>query len=222
MHLGQRTASRHIQASWQSRKLVRWQANVNPNVDANLGAAWDENGDGNGDINQAPQLPEKMVYKLSYQKLGRPSEGALFSGFSRQFGIVDIVGYHVCSTEPFGSTAHLFTNPRCLKLGKKSPIGSPEYRYLHCTAMGLEGLPLLDISDTKSGIPTPTELLETILHSMIGKCCPASTFVLLHNAPLLGHFNLFLGGVLHRDISSGNILRLQRPIERSSGPSALM
>ncbi|KAF8257218.1 hypothetical protein EI94DRAFT_1430664, partial [Lactarius quietus] len=29
----------------------------------------------------------------------------------------------------------------------------------------------------------------------------------------LGHFNLFLGGVLHQDISCGNILRLQEPIK---------
>ena len=30
--------------------------------------------------------------------------------------------------------------------------------------------------------------------------------------PLLGHYNLFIGGVLHRDVSCGNILRLQEPI----------
>ena len=30
----------------------------------------------------------------------------------------------------------------------------------------------------------------------------------------LGHCNLFLGGVLHRDISSGNVLRHTEPIER--------
>ncbi|KAH8997298.1 hypothetical protein EDB92DRAFT_1409468 [Lactarius akahatsu] len=67
--------------------------------------------------------------------------------------------------------------------------------------MALEGLPLLDMSDKEAGIPTPVELMETILHSMIG------------------HYNLFLGGVLHRDISSGNILRLREPINRSLGPS---
>jgi hypothetical protein len=35
-----------------------------------------------------------------------------------------------------------------------------------------------------------------------------------------GHYNLFLGGVLHRDVSHGNILRLGVPIERSGGRSA--
>ena len=30
----------------------------------------------------------------------------------------------------------------------------------------------------------------------------------------LGHYNLFKGGVLHRDISSGNILRYPEPVER--------
>lgn len=63
-------------------------------------------------IDEAPRLPEKIVYKLSYQRQGRPSEGDLFSGFLRQFGVVGIAGYHVCSSESFGSTAHLFSNPR--------------------------------------------------------------------------------------------------------------
>ena len=43
--------------------------------------------------------------------------------------------------------------------------------------MGLEGLPLLDILDKEFGIPMPAELLETILHSMIGECDSASAFI---------------------------------------------
>ncbi|KAH9048838.1 hypothetical protein EDB84DRAFT_1261915, partial [Lactarius hengduanensis] len=31
---------------------------------------------------------------------------------------------------------------------------------------------------------------------------------------ILGHYNLFLGGVLHRDVSSGNILRSRGPVSR--------
>ena len=155
LRLGQAAGDPHIPASWRSRRLARREAN--------------------GGIDQTPQLPAKIIYKLSYQKQGHPSEGDLFSGFLHQFGVVDIVGNHVCSTRPFGSTAHLFTDPLCLKIGQQDPVASPEHRYLHCTAMGLEGLPLLDISYT-DGIPTPAELLETILHSMIGKCDPASAF----------------------------------------------
>ena len=30
----------------------------------------------------------------------------------------------------------------------------------------------------------------------------------------LGHYNLFSKGILHRDISSGNVLRYAEPIER--------
>ncbi|KAH9083530.1 hypothetical protein EDB83DRAFT_2212655 [Lactarius deliciosus] len=82
-----------------------------------------------------------------------------------------------------------------------SPVRSPEIKQLHCTD-GAEGLPLLDNSDNAAGILTPAVLLETILHSMIGD-----------------HYNLFLGGVLHRDVSSGNILRLQEPIDRFPGLS---
>jgi hypothetical protein len=111
-----------------------------------------------------------MVYKLSYQTEGHPSEGTLFSGFFGQFGIVDIVGFHICSPEEsFGCTAHHFSNPRFLKLVDDSTDGTPEIKYLHCTAMSLEGVPLLEISDKQTGIPTPAELMETIIHSMIGE-----------------------------------------------------
>jgi hypothetical protein len=30
----------------------------------------------------------------------------------------------------------------------------------------------------------------------------------------LGHYNLFNGGILHRDISSGNVLRYSEPVIR--------
>ncbi|KAH9178664.1 hypothetical protein EDB89DRAFT_966021 [Lactarius sanguifluus] len=153
-------------------------------------------------VDRVPQLPEEMVYKLLYQIDGRPSEGTLLSRFFGQFGIVDIIGYHVFTAEEsFGSTAHHLLNAQSWKLVDDSPVGSPEINQLHCTAMSLEGLPLLDTSDKAAGIPTPAGLVEIILHSMIG------------------HYNLFLGGVLHRDVSSGNILRLREPINRSPGPS---
>ena len=101
LRLGQTAGAQHIPASWRSRRLARREAN--------------------GDIDQAPQLPAKIVYKLSYQRQGRPSEGDLFSSFLRQFG-VDIAGYHICSTEPFGSTAHLFTDPFLIRLTSKELV----------------------------------------------------------------------------------------------------
>jgi hypothetical protein len=121
-------------------------------------------------VDGVPQFPEKMVYKMSYQIEGHPSEGIFFSGFHGHFGVVDLVGFHVCSSEElFGSTASHFSNPRFLKLDDETPVGIIERRYLHCTAMALEGLPLLDFPDNKDGLPKPAELLETILHSMIGE-----------------------------------------------------
>ncbi|KAH9163309.1 hypothetical protein EDB89DRAFT_562696 [Lactarius sanguifluus] len=147
------------------------------------------------------ELPEKMVYKMSYQTEGHSPEGDLLSGSLGQFGIVDIVGSYVytpedAAEEPFGSTAHHVRNSTFWPLSDQSVERSPDNRYLHCTAMALEGLPLLYTSDIEAGIPSPAELLESILHAMIG------------------HYNLYLGGVLHRDVSNGNILRLREPIER--------
>ncbi|KAH9040779.1 hypothetical protein EDB85DRAFT_1925459, partial [Lactarius pseudohatsudake] len=62
---------------------------------------------------------------------------------------------------------HHLLNAQFWKVVDGSPVRSPEIKQLHCTAMGLEGLPLLDNSDNAAGIPTPAVLLETILHSMI-------------------------------------------------------
>ena len=122
-----------------------------------------------------------MVYKLSYQRKGRPSEGSLFSSFRGQFGSVDIVGFHICSAEDsFGSTERHFLNAVFVPLGNddtgENRTSEPEIRYLHCTAMALEGLPLSDASDTKVNLPTPPELVETILHAIIGEYVFSSTF----------------------------------------------
>lgn len=70
-----------------------------------------------------PQFPKKMVCQLSYQVKGRASEGTSFSGF---FGIIDIVGFHICSPEElFGTTAHSFLNPHFLNLANDSADGIP-------------------------------------------------------------------------------------------------
>jgi hypothetical protein len=112
------------------------------------------------------------VYKLSYQTEGHTFEGRLFSRFLGQFGIIDVVGFYVCGPEePFGNTEYLIRNASFWNYSQDATaIGTPEKRYLQCTAMSFECLPLLDISDKENGIPTPAELLETILHAMIGKC----------------------------------------------------
>ena len=114
-------------------------------------------------------LPEQMVYKLSYQTEGHTSEGPLFSAFLGQFGIVDIVGFRTCGQqeELFGNTESLVQDGLFWDFGQGGS-GAPERRYLNCTAMSFECLPLLDISDMEAGIPTPVELVETILHAMIG------------------------------------------------------
>ena len=114
-------------------------------------------------------LPDRIVYKLSYQTEGHTFEGALFSKFFGQFGIIDVVGFQKCgSEEPFCSTEYLIRNEEFWGFNQGGS-GVPEKRLLHCTAMSLECLRLLDMSNEEVGIPTPVELLETILHAMIGE-----------------------------------------------------
>ena len=117
------------------------------------------------------ELPDRIVYKLSYQTEGHTFEGPLFSGFLGQFGIVDVVGFQICGPEePFGNTEYLIRNGSFWNvIQAQGATGTPKKRHVHCTAMSFEGLPLLDTSDKEAGIPTPAELLETILHAMIGE-----------------------------------------------------
>lgn len=56
-------------------------------------------------------LPDKITYKVSYPIEGFLQEGQLLSGFVGQFGIADIVGYHVCRPdEPHDDTQRLFSS----------------------------------------------------------------------------------------------------------------
>jgi len=87
--------------------------------------------------------------------------------------------------------------------------------------MSSGGRSLLNLKEV-GGIPSPCELLDTILHAIIGEYrshISASTHTLLIID--LGHCNLFLGGVLHRDISSGNILHHEEPVQRRALKSVL-
>ena len=131
-------------------------------------------------FDRVTELPEKIVYKLSYQIEGHTLEGGLLFGSFGQFGIVDVIGFHDCVLEePFSSTAHHVKNWTFWDVSKDSVEGSPVNRSLHCTALTLEGLPLLDTSDTEMGIPGPAELLESILHAMIGEQVLSSHFFIL-------------------------------------------
>jgi hypothetical protein len=45
----------------------------------------------------------------------------------------------------------------------------PEERGLQCIALSGEGKALVDLYNTDGGTPSPGELLESILHAIIGK-----------------------------------------------------
>jgi len=73
-------------------------------------------------------------------------------------------------------------NSQFLKLVDDSVVGIPEARYLHCTAMSLEGLSLDNTITSLKEVETvterlaPADLLETILHAIIGEYDSAFTF----------------------------------------------
>jgi hypothetical protein len=164
--------------------------------------------------NNAVHLPDRITYKVSYPIEARAQEGQLLSRFVGHFGIADVVGFHVCGPdEPHGSTQRIFQNAEFWNVFG-GVDREPEKRSQQCIAMSPGGRSLLDL-EAEGGIPSPCELLDTILHAIIGEYrspISASTHTLLIID--LGHCNLFLGGVLHRDTSHGNVLRHAEPVKR--------
>ena len=115
-------------------------------------------------------LPDELAYKQTYQIKGHSQEGPLFSRFYGQFGIADIIGYHECGTEdPHGSTRRLFNEAECWRVFGQQDLHEPEERGLQCIALSGEGKSLVDLNNSDGGTPSPGELLESILHAIIGK-----------------------------------------------------
>jgi hypothetical protein len=157
-------------------------------------------------------LPDQLVLKQAYPIMGESQEGPLFSKLFGQFGIADVLAFCSCQPEePHGSTDAFFQNAIYWDVFGAGDY-TPERRGLQCIAFPASGQPLLDLGED-GGIPSPGDLLETILHAIIGKQYFLQFFFLLTITDL-GHCNLFINGILHRDVSVGNILRYSEPISR--------
>jgi hypothetical protein len=151
---------------------------------------------------------------VSYPVDGCSHEGPLFSKFVGQFGIANVVGYHTCGpNEPHGSTRRLLRGAEFWSVlaGKGR---EPEERSQHCIAMSSWGRDLVNLREEQGVIPSPGDLLEVLLHAIIGKLYFFRVRLSAHTSTHLGHCGLFFGGVLHRNISSGNIIFNLQPVNR--------
>jgi hypothetical protein len=113
-----------------------------------------------------------MAYKQTYQVKGHSQEGPLFSRFNGQFGLADVIGYYDCGAgDPHGSTERLLKGAEFWTLFEQPEDRShePEERGLQCIALAGEGKALVDLHIADGGTPSPSELLESILHAIIGK-----------------------------------------------------
>jgi hypothetical protein len=120
-------------------------------------------------LSKEGHIPDSLIYKQTYQVEGYSQEGPLFSRFNGQFGITDVIGYYDCGAEdPHGSTARLLKGAEFWTLFEQSRSHEPEERGLQCIALSGEGKALIDLHIT-GGTPSPSELLESILHAIIGK-----------------------------------------------------
>jgi hypothetical protein len=133
------------------------------------------------------QIPDRLTYKQTCPIKGHSQEGPLLTQLIGQFGIVDVIGYYICGTEePHGSTGPFLVNAEVWDVLKGQVCGEadeqdlleggltpqchkPEERGLQCIALSGEGTALVDPHNTDGGIPSPGELLESILHAIIGK-----------------------------------------------------
>jgi hypothetical protein len=118
--------------------------------------------------NNEVALPDRMAYKVSYPVETHAQEGQLLSRFVGQFGIADVIGFHVCGPdEPHGSTQRFLRNAEFWNVFG-GVDREPEKRSQQCIAMSSGGRSLLDLN-APGGIPSPCELLDTILHAIIGE-----------------------------------------------------
>jgi len=115
-----------------------------------------------------------VAYKQTYQIKEHPQECPLFSQFYGQFGIADIIGYYGCGTgDPHSSTRWLLNGAEFWNVFRQQDLPEvsrhePEERGLQCIALSGEGKALIVLHDS-GGTPSPGELLESILHAIIGK-----------------------------------------------------
>ena len=123
-------------------------------------------------LSQGKSIPDILTYKQSYQLRRHSQESPLFAQFNGKFGIADVIGYYDCGTEDLhGSTTRLWNGAQFWNLfsEKNSRERKPEERRLQCVGLSGEGIDLIDLGDNDGGMPSPGELLETILHGIIGK-----------------------------------------------------
>ena len=132
-------------------------------------------------------IPDRLAYKQTYPIKGHSQEGPLFSQLIGQFGIADVIGYYICGTEePHGSTGPFLVDAEVWKVfkdqidedaddqdlledGLTARHHKSEERGLQCIALSGEGKALVDLDNKNGGTPSPGELLESILHAIIGK-----------------------------------------------------
>jgi hypothetical protein len=121
--------------------------------------------------NNVVHLPDRMTYKVSYPVEARAHEGQLFSRFRGHFGIADVVGFHVCGADELhGSTQRFLQDAEFWNVFGGVDDREPKKRSQQCIAMSSGGRSLLDLEE-EGGIPAPCELLDTILHAIIGEHC---------------------------------------------------
>lgn len=136
-----------------------------------------------------------------------------------------VIGYHDCGTgDPHGSTRRLLVLKNAEfwavfeQQGSDLPEGrrrEPEEGGLQCIALSGEGMALIDLHDTDGGTPSPGDLLESAVFSMLLSASSVSSVphILLTFCQSRSLQTCLIGvSCTGRDISSGNVLRCSEPI----------
>ncbi|KAJ7083688.1 hypothetical protein B0H15DRAFT_802729 [Mycena belliarum] len=159
--------------------------------------------------------PEKLIFKDSWPLAGRhKNEGQLFEAVKGCFGVPNVL-----ATYPLEN--HSFPVPENMKywnvFGEDTSEGKPpkpEKRVHMRSITDTQGLPLRSASG-------PRELVEALVHAMIGEDCSlASDLTLIRRDLDLGYLNMFRTGWQQRDVSNGNILLVPVVARVESYPAA--
>jgi hypothetical protein len=151
-------------------------------------------------------LPSNLAVKDSWPLVDRNNEKAMYAAAQGLFGVpVVLASYEVRGPNKTPNTTERFlpSDSTPLIVWQSQPaVPKPEKRVQTRHLYKSIGRDLLSAS-------SPRELLEGILHAMIG-VLPHSTHVGHINDDRQGYLNYYEKGYMHRDISIGNVMLMER------------
>ena len=172
--------------------------------------------------------PNGVVLKFSWPNSEkRQIEAEMYNTCGGRFGVSEhLVSFEACRSDGVAFSNSIFLPPKIpdvqfssyrwypLAMQLKADPSPPDYRALWLTVLAEEGKSL-------DHCESAWDLAVCLLHAHLGQLCsPFVTLVVLtyniywRSAGWLSIMNIGGDGYLHRDVTIGNVLKLNKPVER--------